>query len=658
MEHIRTPKVEDVQLLGSGGAKPIMGTLYMTATHLIFAKKPSLQRADHRETWLAHSLLASLEKLPPAGAGGPLLLLHTKTFRSLHLKFQCEQDCQDVQLSLVKLCRPAHHRDLFAFSYSPRVRATDREEGWTLLDLRSEFRRMGVPNKHWKLTDINANYEVCGTYPADLFVPCVSTDIVLGSAGFRSKARFPTLSYLHAHNGAAICRCSQPLSGFSARCAEDEQLLQAVWRANPGPGHETLYVVDTRPKLNAMANRAAGRGYENEENYANIRFEFLGIENIHVMRSSLAKLLDVSQARGLSQREFVSGLEASGWLRHVQSILQASTAVASAVCDKGVSVLVHCSDGWDRTAQVCSVAGILLDPYYRTLRGFLVLIEKEWISFGHKFSQRCGFVEGDAREVSPVFLQLLECVWQLSLQFPCAFEFSERLLTSVHAHAQSCQFGNFLGNCERERAQLRVKEKTYSLWAFLWDKREEFYNPLYRADHRQNRGVLKPNLAPQCFRFWRGMFDAQDGASYSRPQVTEAVSKLQQKTQILQGEVTEMEKTFTGLGGTLPKQRSPSPIGAKNRKAAAELTRLMVAPEWQAPGAGGGGGGTWLSAASEGGKSGNGKADDSSSVHDAESDWSAQNSDQESGIADVSRSSPNGEDGQTGDDTGGSQGRG
>ena len=44
-----------------------------------------------------------------------------------------------------------------------------------------------------------------------------------------------------------------------------------------------------------------------------------------------------------------------------------------AVAEEGVSVLVHCSDGWDRTAQVCSTACVLLDPYYRTLRGLMVL---------------------------------------------------------------------------------------------------------------------------------------------------------------------------------------------------------------------------------------------------------------------------------------------
>lgn len=41
-----------------------------------------------------------------------------------------------------------------------------------------------------------------------------------------------------------------------------------------------------------MANRAAGKGYENEANYENIKFQFLGIENIHIMRTSLQKVIE------------------------------------------------------------------------------------------------------------------------------------------------------------------------------------------------------------------------------------------------------------------------------------------------------------------------------------------------------------------------------
>lgn len=55
-----------------------------------------------------------------------------------------------------------------------------------------------------------------------------------------------------------------------------------------------------------------------------------------------------------------------------------------------MNILVHCSDGWDRTAQLCALASVMLDPYYRTIEGLCILIEKDWIRFGHQFSTRLG----------------------------------------------------------------------------------------------------------------------------------------------------------------------------------------------------------------------------------------------------------------------------
>lgn len=68
---------------------------------------------------------------------------------------------------------------------------------------------------------------------------------------------------------------------------------------------------------------------------------------------------------------FLSGLESSGWLKHIKSILDTSQFIAEAITE-GINVVVHCSDGWDRTAQVCSLASILLDPFYRTISGYQV----------------------------------------------------------------------------------------------------------------------------------------------------------------------------------------------------------------------------------------------------------------------------------------------
>ena len=56
----------------------------------------------------------------------------------------------------------------------------------------------------------------------------------------------------------------------------------------------------------------------------------------------------------------------------LQCILAAAIRIVDAVENKKTSVLVHCSDGWDRTAQLTGLALIMLDSYYRTIEGFEV----------------------------------------------------------------------------------------------------------------------------------------------------------------------------------------------------------------------------------------------------------------------------------------------
>uniref|UniRef100_A0A673BC71 Myotubularin-related protein 7-like n=1 Tax=Sphaeramia orbicularis TaxID=375764 RepID=A0A673BC71_9TELE len=444
--------VENVRFLdrSSGQRKASVGTLYLSATHTIFVENNPESR---KETWVLHSLVSSVDRPPPTPSGSQLIL-RCKDFHVFSLFIQQERECTEIHTALNRLTRPESYSELYCLSFNPNVNIEDRAQSWSFIDLMSDYKRMGVPNNLWVHTAANSEYKVCDSYPSELFVPkSAPPSIIVGSSRFRSRGRFPVLSYFHQDTLAAVCRCSQPLSGFSGRCHEDEMMLQALMKSNPGSDY--IYVVDTRPKLNAMANKAAGKGYENEDHYSNIKLQFIGIENIHVMRSSQQKIIDVGEMRSPSMTDFLWGLENSGWLKHIKAILDAGVFIARAVADEGVSVLVHCSDGWDRTAQACSVASILLDPHYRTIQGFMVLIEKDWVSFGHKFSHRYAHLDGDPREVSPVLDQFLECVWQLSEQFPCAFEFNQRFLISIHTYVYSCQYGTFLGNSEKERRDMR-----------------------------------------------------------------------------------------------------------------------------------------------------------------------------------------------------------
>jgi hypothetical protein len=66
--------------------------------------------------------------------------------------------------------------------------------------------------------------------------------------------------------------------------------------------------------------------------------------------------------------------------------MDSASQIVQLVLQERASVLLHCSDGWDRTPQLSCLAMLMMDRYYRTIEGFEVLVEKEWASFGHKVS--------------------------------------------------------------------------------------------------------------------------------------------------------------------------------------------------------------------------------------------------------------------------------
>jgi myotubularin-related protein 1/2 len=339
----------------------------------------------------------------------------------------------------------------------------------------------------------------------------------------------------------------------SNRSRADETYVQILIDAN-AQSHR-IFIMDARPKVNSMVNIVNGGGYESEDVYQNAELHFLDIHNIHVMRESLRKVKDTCFPL-IDDAKWLSNVDGTHWLNHLHCILSGALKIADKVETSKTSVIVHCSDGWDRTAQLTSLAMIFLDPYYRTLMGFQVLIEKEWLGFGHKFAHRIGHGvdKHNDNDRSPVFLQFIDCVWQVTNQFPQSFEFNEYFLTFVLDHLYSCLFGTFLSNCERERKQQGVSSRTQSLWSFVNHNKEMFLNALYNdGDLEPTAGggkVIFPETSVRYMRLWTGYYcrwnprmRPQDTVKHRQSQVLAIKDQLRSKVETLRKELEGKRKS-------------------------------------------------------------------------------------------------------------------
>ncbi|KAI9720821.1 MAG: hypothetical protein M1812_002660 [Candelaria pacifica] len=403
--------------------------------------------------------LCTFRPSPPASHLRPSIRLRCRDFKYLAFHFVDDKVGRDVFDNIKALtCRVGRIEKLYAFSYRPQ-KPEKEINGWGIYNVEDELRRLGVSekasDKGWRITRTNSDYKFSPTYPAVLAVPSTISDNVLNYAGrYRSRVRIPALTYLHPINNCSITRSSQPLVGVRGnRSIQDEKLVSAIFTTSKTTNERSgtlttsnrtsasssradisdisqgattesqaledevisaladdsestapqIYgaqqsnlIVDARPTVNAYAMQAVGMGSENMDHYRFATKAYLGIDNIHVMRDSLNKVVEalcgVDYSPVVPSRE---KLAKSGWLKHIAGLLDGAGLIARQVGLQHSHVLIHCSDGWDRTSQLSALSQLCLDPYYRTLEGFIVLVEKDWLSFGHMFRHRSGFLNSE-----------------------------------------------------------------------------------------------------------------------------------------------------------------------------------------------------------------------------------------------------------------------
>ncbi|BHF65416.1 Myotubularin-related protein 4 [Sparganum proliferum] len=374
-----------------------------------------------------------------------------------------------------------------------------------------EFERLEF-SKDWKVTDVNSEFGICRSYPRYHIMPRdIKDNDIPSMATFRSHNRFPSVVWRSRKTGAVLLRCAQPCVGIMYSRNELDELFVKSVLSNCRNDHKLknrcedpprLLIIDARNYSAAQLNRLRGGGFEYVEYYEQSQIKFMDLPNLHSVRLSFERLTQLYESK--PETNWYSALEKTLWLYYISQLIKSASEVAAALDAHCRPVMVHCTDGWDRTPQLTSLAKILLDPFYRTIQGFRILVEHEWLQFGHKFGDRCGHNPSSGpEERSPIFLQWLDCVRQVHHQFPAYFEFNELFLIKLAMHTYSGLFGTFLFNSERDRHAAQCSQQTCSLWAFLnptrnWSLRNYLYEP--------KQEVIKPAWQVRSLDLWDSLY--------------------------------------------------------------------------------------------------------------------------------------------------------
>jgi small GTP-binding protein len=353
-------------------------------------------------------------------------------------------------------------------------------DGWHMFDVRREFvRQCADMKRRFRVTSINKAFKLCESYPMVWMVPSVLDDAdLLDAASHYAGGRLPLISWYDSSSGALVATCRTRLNDVAPPLASD-RIVDVL--KNESQGH-TLHIFSAETKEQAIGHReraassSAGAGHGGAASSASAAASTSARgPSTDASCRRLPLIVDSNESALLARNALVelccssfspSAKAVQEWGAMVTRSISAAVQVVSSLAT-GNSVLIEGSDAID-VEHIVSTVLLLVDPYYRTVEGFQVLVEKEWLRVGHEFLRFAAKPSSKSTytndEISPLFLMFVDGVWQLLYNYPRHFEFSESLLLFLLDSIYSGEYGTWLCSSDKQRADSRIALSTPSVW--------------------------------------------------------------------------------------------------------------------------------------------------------------------------------------------------
>eukprot|EP00092_Neocalanus_flemingeri_P003552 GFUD01003810.1.p1 GENE.GFUD01003810.1~~GFUD01003810.1.p1 ORF type:complete len:790 (+),score=205.68 GFUD01003810.1:71-2440(+) len=383
-----------------------------------------------------------------------------KNFRFLRFsfKFAGVDTGRNITNALLHHSRPKKNELLFAFEHSPNENLHN-QYGTVWEDVRRESE---CPNM--RVSRANDTWQVSISLPQQFVVPAHVTDEALSLV-------------------SGLCLGTRPPAWVWGNKVGGAVFIQPTLNVSPSPSVDHMFEDFYRTKKRVTIDVD-----QSFPSHTQLEDSFISVLELHCM--------DGEKEAEEKDKSYFSSLESTGWLTSVGSALRLASQVADQMTI-GKTVVLREGEGRSSSILIASLAQLLVCEDFRTRAGFEGLIQSNWVSLGFQFSKShtLSNLSSKMSNLNPTFLLFLDCVHQMSLQFPSKLEFLPQYLMDVWDTTLLPVFDTFIFDSEHDRAVARsspeIPLQLHSAWdwvkQFTSPQIEKWDNPLYGVPLRPPR---------------------------------------------------------------------------------------------------------------------------------------------------------------------------